>query len=236
MKVLTKQEEEAHYKAVIHGGLSGGLGGLGLGLGAAFLLHRRWPFFRHLTLPLKAFFVTSTGTFSAIITADQFSRRFEASQHADLRVFHDSRARARAEALAQMTAWERLKRKAEENRYPIVVASWALGMGVSLAAVGRNRYLSTAQKIVQARLYAQGLTLAVLVATAGFEVADAKRGGGRYETVLVVDPEDPEHRILVEKKVRQESYSGEDLWKDMVETEERRMKERKEAMDRAKAG
>ena len=136
-------------------------------------------------------------------------------------------------------------------------------MGLSLAAVARNRYLTTAQKIVQARLYAQGLTLAVLVATAGFEVADAKSGGGRYETVLVIDPEDPEHRVLVEKKVRQESYSGEDLWKgggspscrgrgstkveiggvlgltvriDMVETEERKMKERKEAMDRAKAG
>jgi hypothetical protein len=112
-----------------------------------------------------------------------------------------------------MTPWQRVRRTASENRYPIVVASWAAGMAVSLSVVARNRYLTTAQKLVQARLYAQGLTLAVLVATAGFEVADAKRGGGRYETVVVIDPDDPEHRRLVEKKVKQESYSGEDLWK-----------------------
>jgi cytochrome c-type biogenesis protein CcmH/NrfG len=62
-------------------------------------------------------------------------------------------------------------------------------------------------------VYAQGLTLAVLIATAAFETADARSGKGRWETVLVVDPEDPEHKRMVEKKVHKEDYEGQDLWK-----------------------
>lgn len=68
---------------------------------------------------------------------------------------------------------------------------------------------------MQARVYAQGLTLAVLVATAAFEVGDASKGKGRWETVMVLDPNDPEHKHLIEKKIHHEAYEGEDLWRGM---------------------
>ncbi|RPB02654.1 hypothetical protein L873DRAFT_1802129 [Choiromyces venosus 120613-1] len=235
MKILTKEEEEEHYAAVLKGGISGGLVGLGIGLGAAALLNRRWQFFRSLTLPLKAFFVTSTGTFAAIINADVYSRNYESSRHAELREYKDSTARALARAKANTTNWEKFKDFGRENRYPIVTASWIASMALSLGLVSRNKYLTPSQKLVQARMYAQGLSLAVLVATAGFEVADARSGKGKFETVLVVDPEDPEHKHMIQKKIHHESYSGEDLWKDMVESEERRLKEREAARTRAKA-
>jgi len=86
-------------------------------------------------------------------------------------------------------------------------------MGIALGLVGRNPYLSGAQKLVQARVYAQGLTLAVLVATAALESGDAVQGKGRWETVMVLDPEDPEHKHMIEKKIHHEQYAGEDLWK-----------------------
>jgi hypothetical protein len=96
--------------------------------------------------------------------------------------------------------------------------------------VGRNPYLTGPQKLVQARVYAQGLTLAVLVASAVFEIQDQKRGAGRWETVKILDPNDPEHKHIIEKRIHHERYQGEDLWRDMVETEERKMKERHEAL------
>jgi hypothetical protein len=86
-------------------------------------------------------------------------------------------------------------------------------MGLAFAIVGRNPYLTTSQKIVQARVYAQGLTLAVLIATAAFEIGDRGNSDGMWETVKVVDPNDPEHKHLIEKRVHHESYRGEDLWK-----------------------
>ena len=110
-----------------------------------------------------------------------------------------------------MTDWAR------ENRYPIVGASWVASLGIALALVGRNPYLSTSQKIVQARVYAQGLTLAVLVATAAFEIGDKNNDQGRWETVKIVDPNDPTHKHMIEKKIHHESYAGEDLWRGVLQ-------------------
>lgn len=105
-------------------------------------------------------------------------------------------------------------------------ASWVASMVGSFALVGRNPYLTGPQKLVQARVYAQGLTVAVLVASAVFELQDQKKGIGRWETIKVLDPNDPEHKHLIEKRIHHERYRGEDLWRDMVESEERKLKER----------
>lgn len=86
-------------------------------------------------------------------------------------------------------------------------------MAIALGLVGRNPYLSGTQKLVQARVYAQGLTLAVLVATAAFEIGDANKGEGRWETIQVVDPNDPNHKHLIDKKIHHERYAGEDMWR-----------------------
>jgi len=94
--------------------------------------------------------------------------------------------------------------------------------------------MSTSQKVVQARVYAQGLTLAVLILSAAFEMNDAKKGSGRWETVLELDPNDPEHKHMIERKIHKEEYEGQDLWRDMVAAEEKRIAERK-AAEAAKA-
>lgn len=85
-------------------------------------------------------------------------------------------------------------------------------MVIALGLVGRNPYMSGQQKLVQARVYAQGLTLAVLVASFALEGNDLREGKGRWETVRVLDPDDPEHKRIIEKQVHKESYQGEDQW------------------------
>ncbi|KAI1501150.1 mitochondrial hypoxia responsive domain-containing protein [Biscogniauxia marginata] len=225
MKVVSPEEERAHYRAVLTGGLIGGTLGLGLGLGGVILGSRRYPAFRSLTLPFRAFLVTSTGTFGAIVNAERYSNYFHLLNN-PMNFYKDEASRAQEALRAQESPLERLRAWGAENRYSLVFASWVAAMGVSLGLVGRNRYLSTSQKLVQARVYAQGLTLAVLVASAVLETADAKSGRGRWETVRVVDPDDPEHRHLIEKRVHKEEYEGQDLWKDMVAAEERRLAQR----------
>jgi len=105
----------------------------------------------------------------------------------------------------------------------------------SFYLINRNPYLTGPQKLVQARVVAQGVTVALIVASAALELGDARKGEGRYETVMVLDPDDPEHKHLIEKKVHKESYQGEDLWRDMVEVEERKMAERRKAVDEREA-
>ncbi|KAL2134146.1 hypothetical protein VTI74DRAFT_908 [Chaetomium olivicolor] len=227
MKIISKEEEQEHYGVVVRGGLIGGAVGLALGLGGVVFASRRYPAFRSLTLPFRSFLVTSSGTFGAIVVAERWSINYQRS-HDEMNNYLEATHRAVEQARqANKTEKQRLMDWGRENRYTIVFASWIAAMGIAMAMVGRNKYLSTSQKIVQARVYAQGLTLAVLIATAALETADAKAGKGRWETVMVVDPEDPTHQHMIEKKIHKEDYEGQDLWKQMVAAEERRLEEQK---------
>jgi len=228
MKVLTKEEADAHYATTIRGGIIGGAVGLGAGLASAVIFHYRFPFFRGLTLPFKTFYVTSAGTFAAIVYADRYSRSFEQQRTGESALLQ-RKADALAKQRALQTPYERAVTWGRENRYSIVGASWVASMSGSLWWAWRNKYLTKSQKLVQARVYAQGLTLLVLIASAAFEVADA-RNQKRIGEEMVPDPSDPEGKRMVARKtlMHHEHYKGEDLWKDMIAAEERKINERKQ--------
>ncbi|KUI70456.1 hypothetical protein VM1G_06008 [Cytospora mali] len=226
MKVISKEEEQAHYNEVLKGGFIGGSVGLGIGLVGVVAASRRYAGFRSLTLPFRTFLVSSAATFAAITTAERHSIAFSKAKD-PMNFYKDEAQRALDEARERAGEAGKLMQWGRENRYTIVFSSWIAAMAVAGAIVGRNRYLSASQKLVQARMYAQGLTLAVLIATAAFETSDARSGKGRWETVLVVDPNDPEHKHLIEKKIHKEDYEGQDLWKDMVAAEERRLDQKR---------
>jgi len=226
MKVLTPEQEQAHYDASVKGGVIGGVIGTAIGTAAVLGASRRYPSFRALTLPFRAFLVTSTGTFIAVIAADRASAAYDI-EHNPEKKKELERERSRAALLEQnKTATERAKEWATENRYPLLFGFWVASMAGSWIMVNRNRYLSGSQKLVQARMYAQGGTLAALLASFALEGADAAKGRGRWETIKVVDPNDPEHKHVIEKRIHHERYAGEDQWREMIEAEEERMKER----------
>jgi hypothetical protein len=230
MKVISKEEEQAHYNQVLKGGFIGGSVGFALGLAGVVGASRRYPGFRSLTLPFRTFLVSSATTAGAIITAERYSINFHKAK--DPRNFYkDTSERAKELHWAQESTGAKFVEWARQNRYSIVGASWVVAMGVALALVSRNKYLTTSQKLVQARVYAQGLAVVVMLAAAGFEAADAKAGKGRWETVMVLDPNDPEHKHMIEKRVHKEEYEGQDLWMDMVAAEERRLNAQKQNKD-----
>lgn len=231
MKILTKEEEEAHYAAVVKGGLIGGTIGLGVGVGGVLFASRRYTAFRGLTIPFRTFLITSAGTFGAIINADRWSMAFQKEQN-PMNFYQDETQRVQQITRENQTAYERFMEYGKENRYSIVFISWLASMGLAFALVSRSP-MNTANKVVQARVYAQGLTLAVLIISAVFEMNDAKSGSGRWQTVMVIDPDDPEHKHLIEKRIHKEEYEGQDLWKDMVAAEERRLAAKKAAETKA---
>lgn len=80
-------------------------------------------------------------------------------------------------------------------------------MGAAFAMVSRSP-MTTPQKLVQARVYAQGLTMAVVIASLALEGVDMKKAKDGSVT----------------KEVRR--LTDKDQWMDMVEAEEERMRER----------
>ena len=236
MKLLTKEEEREHYYATLKGGTLGLTAGLGFGLAGVWLASQRYHFMRQLTLPLKAFLVTSSGTFAGIISADHYSRAYEMERNPIDKEYRE-RETARAEAERSGKSFtQRAMDFGKKERYKIVAGSWVASMFAAFAIVNRNKFLTGQQKIVQARVYAQFLTLGVLVASAAFEISDKNNEEGRWETVRYIDPNDPEHKRMLEKQVKKETNqagekedrSGNDLWREMMDSEEKRMKEREE--------
>ena len=84
----------------------------------------------------------------------------------------------------------------------------------AFALVSRSP-MNTAQKLVQARVYAQGLTMAVVIASLALEGADMK--------AAQQESKDGKVTSAIKQKRR---LTDADQWMDMVEAEEERMKER----------
>lgn len=189
-----------------------------MGIAGVGLASRRFHAFRQLTLPFRVFLASSSATFVAIIAADRASRSYELSRHADERRYINEQESLQEQLDRAKPTTERMKEWATANRYSIVFGAWVVSMGGAWYLVNRNPFLTGAQKLVQARVYAQGLTLATLVASFSLEARDATLGKGRWETVKILDPNDPTHKHIIEKRIHHERYAGEDQWMDMVST------------------
>lgn len=172
---------------------------------------------------MKGFLVSSAGTGAAVIAADMGSQAFAQQQQQGKAFFHDRQTQLRNRELASMTTGERVLDWARREKYKIIGFTWVASMIGSWVLVGRNPYLTGQQKIVQARVYAQGLTVGVLCATAAFEIHDQRQGRGILDAVKAKNAKENEQQRANAK----ERYEGEDLWKDMVAAEEERLKDGK---------
>ncbi|TQS33410.1 hypothetical protein Golomagni_06247, partial [Golovinomyces magnicellulatus] len=121
MKILSKEEEAAHYSAVVKGGIIGGTAGLALGVGGVLAASRRYPSFRGLTIPFRAFLITSTGTFAAIVNADRYSAKFKRAND-PMSDYQDVTKRTRELVREGETTKQRFMEWGRENRYSIVFA------------------------------------------------------------------------------------------------------------------
>lgn len=149
----------------------------------------------------------------AVIAADRASANYDIEHTPEKKAQIEREKQREALLESNKTGLQRAKEWASDNRYPLLFGFWVLSMAGSWTYVNRNPYLSGSQKIVQARMYAQGGTLAALLTSFALEGKDVAQGKGRWETIRVVDPNDPEHKHLIEKRVHHERYAGEDQWR-----------------------
>ncbi|RGB34188.1 hypothetical protein C1646_760845 [Rhizophagus diaphanus] len=191
MKILTEQEKQEHYNATIKGGIKGAGIGLGVTLGLSLIAQRYSPTFRKLTLPIKAFLVSSGTSAASIILGERAGLEHERKKYG----YYEPEKQI---SLQEKTSLQKTKDVISENRYSIATSAWALSIAGSLAYTYNNKYLSLSQKVVQARMYAQALTIVLIAAAASISVTDKRK------------PRAP---------------AGQDYWKDMVAAEEKKINE-----------
>ncbi|KAJ5658383.1 uncharacterized protein N7484_002032 [Penicillium longicatenatum] len=229
MKLLTKEEEDAHYSTVLKYGTVGGFAGLAAGAAGVLFASKRYHTIRNLTIPMKAFLVTSSGTFVGIIAADHGSREFEKQHNAERMWYENREQRLRMEESKGLSITDRVVAFARREKYKIVGATWVASMVGSFVLVSRNPFLSGQQKLVQARVYAQGLTLGVLCASAAFEISDQRRGRGMLDSKRG-DKGTQQAEAAESVPAHHDSKDEGDLWKEMVAAEEQRLKSKHQTL------
>ncbi|CAL1701005.1 unnamed protein product [Somion occarium] len=165
MKIVTKEEQDAQQRATIEGGAKGFFGGLAFALPASYLLNRRWPYYRHLPPSLKALGVIVVVVPSFVISAEKAGQRFERERWTGIGKYELDTVQAREQARwDRMTLGQKVRDVAIRHQYGMIGGAWAISMLAAWGIIMRNPYQTIPQKVVQARMWAQGLTIGVLIA------------------------------------------------------------------------
>ncbi|KAF9120838.1 hypothetical protein BGW39_011046 [Mortierella sp. 14UC] len=127
--------------------------------------------YQTLSRPLKQF-IFGTGTAAtSILFADHARVQYEDRQllrHLD----QEAAEAARAEIRAQRGVLAEMNYQVRENRNTVVAVSWLTCMAGSLIYTFSKKGLTTTQRIVTARMYAQGFTVLTMMAVAAIELTD----------------------------------------------------------------
>ncbi|KAG2183261.1 hypothetical protein INT43_006265 [Umbelopsis isabellina] len=166
---LSKEQQEKLSHVSFMGGVKGAAFGLGLGLISTVVAQKRSPNFQALTTPVKSIMAGSATVAGYLFGSERGARKYENAEYGYLDE-EELRRLAHEEGGQSVSAKDGIIHYLNANRWSIIAGSWAVSMVGALTYSFSNRYLSTQQKIVQARMYAQAVTIAVLMASAGLSV------------------------------------------------------------------
>jgi hypothetical protein len=106
-------------------------------------------------IPLKAFLLSVATGGVSLTVADRASLAYERNRYGG--------PESQKVALSTESDWKhRTLLWASNNRWKLIAASWAGSLYGSWYFINRNRFMTTAQKGVQARMVAQGRNFAFL--------------------------------------------------------------------------
>lgn len=164
MKIVTQEEIDGHTNATIRGAAEGALLSAAVAIPASLLLSRRWASYRALPLPLKVMGTVMVIAPCLSIQAERRGLEFDRAHWTGAGKLELDREAAEEEARwGALTTKAKIGDWATRHQYSIILGSWALSMAVAGSIISRDRHQTLPQKIVQVRMWAQGLTIGVLI-------------------------------------------------------------------------
>ncbi|KAJ6610428.1 hypothetical protein B0H10DRAFT_2060756 [Mycena sp. CBHHK59/15] len=156
MKLLTPEQIEGHTRASRRGALEGTLVAGSIATLGSIYSHRRWAYYRTLPPSLKVLGIL-------VITAPALSIQ------AERRGLEYDKSQWQGDGVRLLDAREDVANWASRHEYSIIIGGWALSLALAGGIISRNKYQTTAQKVVQARMWAQGLTIGIILTAAGLK-------------------------------------------------------------------
>lgn len=171
MKIITDEEKRAHIAHITAEGAKGLVVGGMLSAGMFVYFKKRMPVrFNSWNTSIKTCVLTMPTIGMGAFYADQGSWEFDKEMH------HSEHTQAKL--LEEYRHWNRLSTGEKmfsglnNNKYTIIVSAWAASLYASWVIVNRDKYMTIAQKAVQARMYAQGITIILLLGTILLAIKD----------------------------------------------------------------
>ncbi|KAI0774136.1 hypothetical protein C8Q74DRAFT_1368639 [Fomes fomentarius] len=179
----TEEELAGHHRATVRGAIEGLLGGLAISLPSIWWANRKYPSFRALPPQLKALGIILIVAPTYAIQAERRGVEYDESTWTGAgKALLDREEAANESRWETLSTAQKLKEWAMRNQYKVILGSWAASMAIAGTIVMRNRHQSTPQKVVQARMWAQGLTIGVLIA-AGILTQSQRREANENRSV-----------------------------------------------------
>lgn len=179
MKVVSDEERRQHNACVREGGLKGAALGIGISIGVVGLLKKKMPArFNGWTWSVKTAVCVIPPAFCIFVGGANASQHFsEAKYNANENITKAETQKA-AEWNA-MTGRQKALQVLNDNKYKVITGLWALSLWGSWEYANRDKLLSKAQKFYNARMYAQFVTIILLLGSIGLSMADAQKADRR---------------------------------------------------------
>ncbi|EGW30895.1 uncharacterized protein SPAPADRAFT_62804 [Spathaspora passalidarum NRRL Y-27907] len=215
MKLLTTEEKEAHTSHVIAEGTKGLVYGALVSAGIFTYLKKRHPIkYARFNPSIKTcIFIMPTISIAAF-WADQGSWEFDQKMHQS--DYHEAKMMEEYREWNRLSLANKIFTVLSNNKYQIIIGAWAASMYGSWVFVNRDKIMSTTQKAVQARMYAQGITVILLLSTILLAMKEQEIESAKPPPIprwkrIIMEKEAEEKQILreyEEKKKQEEAASN----------------------------
>ena len=176
MKLVTKQQQEEAMRTTAWGAAKGGALGLALAIPALYFAGKRYPAVRAIP-PVQRGLLLTISTLGFGMTNAEFAYEgyLKSQWHGRAADILRKEEMEEEEGIHALSWQGRALHWAKQHRYGIVGMSWVSAMAIAGGMVfARNHQVPFTQKIVQVRMYAQGFTIAALLASAGLTAIHLK--------------------------------------------------------------
>ncbi|OMH78566.1 Respiratory supercomplex factor 2, mitochondrial [Zancudomyces culisetae] len=164
VKILSEEDDQALNNYVIKASVQNALLGAVSGVGFDFGMKRIWPFYGKLPMGIR---FSVIGSFFIATLAVRTEHQIQVYEKA---MYGGDPEEEKVEIPEYMQKGGHIDRLMDgflQNKYSVLGGAWAAVAGYSVYRLYQNKHITWTQRIVQARMYAQALTIVGILGIAG---------------------------------------------------------------------
>ncbi|KAH3660573.1 hypothetical protein OGAPHI_007159 [Ogataea philodendri] len=171
-RIVSKEEIDAHSWATLTGGINGFCLGTLISVGIYALAPKHYPKLFKLPWSIRTATAIMPPAFTTAVNAELASTKFDNEMYSS--EFQQRKVLEEHRRWARLSPTEKFVESLSNSKYKIITGLWAASMVGSWMYVDRDPLLTKTQKFVQARMYAQFITVGLLLGSIGLSVYEEK--------------------------------------------------------------